>query len=101
MKILKRLIILSLVTFGLLACGHAQQNEQDHASNDPERITIDQVLARMDRGEAITFLDSRNDHAWSQAGSIIPGALRVSNNEHLRKLIKDLPKDSFIVTYCT
>ena len=101
MKTLRQLTLLSLMAFGLLASGHAQQTGQDHAANDPERITIDQVLAKMERGEPITFLDSRNDHAWGQADRIIPGALRVSNNGHLRGLIKDLPKDSFIVTYCT
>jgi len=101
MKTFKRLILLSLVAFGLLACGSSQKAGQDHAANDPERITIDQVLTKMERGEPITFLDSRNDHAWSQAGDKIPGAIRVSNNGHLQQLIKELPKNRFIVTYCT
>jgi len=106
MKTLNRLTILCLAAFCLLACGRAphtaqDHTAQDHTANDPERITIDQVLAKIERGEPITFLDSRNDHAWEHAEEKIPGALRVRNNSDLRQLLTELPKETFVVTYCT
>ena len=101
MKTLNRLTILCLAAFCLLACGRAPHTAQDHTANDPERITIDQVLAKIERGEPITFLDSRNDHAWEHAEEKIPGALRVRNNSDLRQLLTELPKETFVVTYCT
>ncbi len=103
MNSLKWAVVLCLAVFGLLACGPTQAQHAGHSetTDTPERITIDKILTKMQSGEQIVFLDSRNDHAWSQATSKIPGALRVSNNGHLRQLINELPKDQFVVTYCT
>lgn len=105
MKKLHLIIILSLTLFELFACAPpARQVEHSHRTISPdglERITISQVLARLNRGEPIVFLDSRNDVDWGLADTKIPGAIRVGNNEQLNKLIVELPKDQFIVPYCT
>lgn len=95
-----------LLLLGLLACATppAEHAGHDHATEpvgEPERISIDQVLARMQRGEPIVFLDSRRVDAWDQATTKIPDAIRVGNNEQLAAVMQELSRDDFIVTYCT
>ena len=41
------------------------------------RVTIDEIKARMDRGEEFTFVDARNAEAWAAAETKLPGAIRV------------------------
>lgn len=99
-------VLLGLLLFGLLGCAttatdHAGHDHGMAAKGEPERITIDQVLARMQQGQPIVFLDSRNTTAWSEGSIKIPEAIRVGNNEQLAAVMQELPKDSFIVTYCT
>jgi len=106
MKTRKWLYMLSFVFWGLAACTmpsaeHAGHDHSAAVSEDPERISIDQVLARMQQGDPIVFLDSRRVDAWDQATTKIPGAIRVGNNEQLAAVMLELPRDSFIVTYCT
>jgi rhodanese-related sulfurtransferase len=66
----------------------------------PDRITIDEVKQRMDAGEAIVFIDTRNSRDWNASDVKIPGALRIHYSELLKHL-NELPRDRLIVTYCT
>lgn len=66
----------------------------------PDRITIDEVKRRMDAGEAIIFIDTRNSRDWNASDVKIPGALRIHYSELLTHL-NELPRDRLIVTYCT
>lgn len=115
MKISAWVGLCSLVLFGLGGCAQAQrQTAHDHshdhghdhgqaavAKTGSETISIDQVKQQMTQGTAIIFIDTRNDLAWGSSDSQIPGAIRIGNNQQLAAAIKDLPKDSFIVPYCT
>lgn len=65
-----------------------------------DRVTADEVKARLDRGEPIAFLDARNPTAWSEADTKLPGALRVPADEAERRL-DEVPRDRAVVTYCT
>ncbi len=80
---------------------HHDHSHQNSSVGEIEKITMDQLLAKMQRGESVVFLDSRNNAAWTQAESKIPDSIRVGNNEQLTEIIKELPRDQFIVTYCT
>lgn len=85
---------------------HDHNHNHDHApatvaKGEPTAITIDQLRKQMDQGTAIVFIDTRNELAWQTSETQIPGSIRISNNAQLAELIKDLPKDSFIVAYCT
>jgi rhodanese-related sulfurtransferase len=64
------------------------------------RITVDEVKKRMDKGEAILLIDTRNPHDWGESGVKLPGALRLHYSE-LEKHLEELPRDRTIVTYCT
>jgi rhodanese-related sulfurtransferase len=65
-----------------------------------DRVTADEVKARLDRGEPIAFLDARNPTAWGEADTKLPGALRVPADEAERHL-DEVPRDRAVVTYCT
>lgn len=66
----------------------------------PDRITIEEVKRKMNAGEAIVFIDTRNSRDWNASDVKIPGALRIHYSE-LLKHINELPRDRLIVTYCT
>ena len=64
------------------------------------RVTIDEIKARLDRGEEFTFLDARNDEAWSKAETKLPGAIRVPANE-VEQHLSEISHDRTVITYCT
>jgi rhodanese-related sulfurtransferase len=64
------------------------------------RVTADEVLERMRRGEPLTFIDARNPQAWSAAQTTLPSALRIPADEVERHLA-DIPRDRAVIAYCT
>ena len=64
------------------------------------RVTVDEVKARMDRGEAFTFVDTRNPQAWGEATTKLPGAIRVPADE-VEENLDEVPRDRTVITYCT
>ena len=69
-------------------------------TQQPARISVDEVLARIGRGEDMTFVDTRNPKAWGEATTKLPGAVRVPAEE-AEKHIADIRRDHLVVTYCT
>ena len=67
---------------------------------EPTRVTADEVLQRMNRGEQFAFVDTRNPNAWAAADTKLPGAIRVPANE-VKDHIDETPRDRVIITYCT
>ena len=67
---------------------------------EPLRVTAEEIIERMNRGEEVYFVDTRNPQAWADADTRLPGAVRVpadAVDQHLA----DMPRDRMIVTYCT
>lgn len=64
------------------------------------RVTVDEVKQRMDRGEAFTFVDTRNPTAWGEADTKLPGAIRVPADE-VEQHLAEIPHDRTVITYCT
>jgi rhodanese-related sulfurtransferase len=64
------------------------------------RVTVDEVKERMDRGEPLVFVDTRNPQAWSEAETKLPGAIRVPADE-VEQHLKEIPHDRTVITYCT
>ena len=64
------------------------------------RITPAEVRERLDRGEALLFLDTRSPKAWAESDVMVPGAVRILASE-VGNHVKQLPKDRTIVAYCT
>lgn len=107
MNVFSGMGICFLLLLGISACAPTvNQAEHTHLPQEAkavelERITIDQLRERMDQGQKLVFLDSRNDVDWGLAQSKIPGAIRIGNNQQLRDLAEELPRENVIVTYCT
>lgn len=66
----------------------------------PTRVTVDEVLERLSRGEPFTFLDTRNPQAWAEATTKLPGAMRIPADE-VEKHLASIPRDRTVITYCT
>ena len=65
-----------------------------------ERVTAEDVLGRLERGERVFFVDTRNPTAWSESDVKLPEAVRVPADE-VEKHFADIPRDRMVVTYCT
>lgn len=64
------------------------------------RITPRQVVTRMTKGEHVTFVDARDDAAWSTSGLRLTGAVRI----RLPSIVRDatrLPRSCVAVVYGT
>jgi rhodanese-related sulfurtransferase len=64
------------------------------------RISPEEANARMERGERIAFVDTRNPKAWGEADTKLPEAIRVPADE-VEQHFADIPRDRTVVTYCT
>ena len=64
------------------------------------RISAEEVNARVLAGEPIVFVDARNPHAWSESSRKIPGALRITAEQIPQQLDK-IARDATVVAYCT
>lgn len=64
------------------------------------RVTVDEIRERMDRGEAFTFIDTRNPQAWAEANTKLPGAIRLPVDE-IEQHLDQIPRDRTVITYCT
>ena len=60
------------------------------------RITPEDVQKRQDAGQKATIIDTRG----STGDTIIRGSVHLTS-DRLAAWAKDVPKDAFIVTYCT
>jgi hydroxyacylglutathione hydrolase len=67
---------------------------------EPTKVSVHEVKARMDRGDPLVFIDSRNDKEWDESQVKIPGAIRVPAGE-VDRLWRKIPADRPIITYCT
>lgn len=67
---------------------------------DPERIAIEEVMERLNRGERIFFADTRSAQAWDASDVKLPMAIRVPPDD-VEAHLADFPRDRMIVTYCT
>jgi rhodanese-related sulfurtransferase len=64
------------------------------------RVTVEEVKEGMDRGEAFTFIDTRNPKAWAEADTKLPGAIRIPADE-IEQHLDQIPRDRTVITYCT
>lgn len=64
------------------------------------RVTVDEVLMRLDRGEPIAFVDARREEEWRRSDEKLPGAVRLAPEGDDETLPMIRPGQA-IVTYCT
>jgi rhodanese-related sulfurtransferase len=84
---------------------HKEENMANATKQEAvDRVTAEEVMRWMDRGEAVVFVDTRNPQAWGQSNEKLPGAIRIPAGEierHLNEIPKSAPGERWIVTYCT
>jgi len=64
------------------------------------RISAEEVNARVLAGEPIVFVDTRNQKAWKESDRKIPDAIRVPA-EDVESHLNEIDKNSTVITYCT
>ncbi len=64
------------------------------------RITMEELKAKMDKGEDVLILDVRTGGSYSGSTVKIKGAMRFAPND-VEVWSKNLPKNKEIITYCT
>ncbi|HVO67996.1 MAG TPA: rhodanese-like domain-containing protein [Syntrophales bacterium] len=64
------------------------------------RITVQELKAKIDRGEDVVIIDVRAGREYEDSKIKIKGAIRISIVK-LEDRISELPRDKEIVTYCT
>jgi rhodanese-related sulfurtransferase len=62
------------------------------------RVTVDELRERLDRGEQLAFVDTRNPKAWGESDQKLPNAIRVPADE---LELAEIPHDRTVITYCT
>ena len=64
------------------------------------KISPQEAIKRVNRGEDVFFVDARNPAAWSEADTKLPGAARVPADQ-IEAHLAAMPDDRMIVAYCT
>ena len=70
------------------------------AEDNIPRITVQELKAKVDKGEDLVILDVRTGIDYERSKIKIKGAVRMSIVK-IKFRYKELPKDKEIVTYCT
>jgi rhodanese-related sulfurtransferase len=65
-----------------------------------DRISPEEVNARVLAGEPIVFVDTRNPRAWKESDRKIPDAIRVPADE-VKSHLNEIDPNSTVITYCT
>lgn len=63
-------------------------------------VTVDEVKRLLEQGQPVTFVDARNPIAWGSSKVKLPGAIRVPLEE-ADTLLPRLPRDRYLIVYCT
>ncbi len=91
---LKKVALALVMVFGLASYASAV------TIYDVQRITPEEVMARMKAGEKIVILDIRAKGAYESMDIRIKGDIRIAPDE-LESRMFELPMGAEIVTYCT
>ena len=78
----------------------AAQDSKAVRPQEVERITVDELKAKIAKREPVTIIDSRSQSSYEASDTKIKGAIRISADE-IESRLKEIPRDKEIVTYCT
>ena len=71
------------------------------AEDNVPRVTVQELKAKMDKGENILILDFRTGSEYTASKIKIKGAVRIPLHELEDGRYKELPQDKEIIAYCT
>jgi hypothetical protein len=69
-------------------------------TNGARGLPVPEIRAMLERGDPVTFIDSRNPIAWASSKVKIRGAVRVPIDE-VPEHLPALPRDHHLIVYCT
>ncbi|MFY9607610.1 MAG: rhodanese-like domain-containing protein [Blastocatellia bacterium] len=78
----------------------ATEAPQASENADVERITVDELKAKIAGNESLTIVDDRSEGSYEASDTQIKGSIRMTVDE-IQSRIKEVPRDREIVTYCT
>ncbi|HVG21853.1 MAG TPA: rhodanese-like domain-containing protein, partial [Blastocatellia bacterium] len=81
-----------------LSKGDGVSASPSHEAAGAERITVDELKAKLAKKEPVIIIDVRGSD-YDASATKIKGAMRIAPAE-LGAHLKDLPRDKEIVTYC-
>jgi hypothetical protein len=67
---------------------------------DVERITVDELKAKIAKDEPVTIIDDRSKGSYESSETQIKGSIRITVDE-IQSRLKEIPRDHEVVTYCT
>jgi hypothetical protein len=67
---------------------------------DVERITVDELKAKIAKSEPVTIIDDRSQGSYESSETQIKGSIRITVDE-IQSRLKEIPRDHEVVTYCT
>jgi rhodanese-related sulfurtransferase len=71
------------------------------AELEATRVTADEVMARLSRGEPVVFVDARSEEVWNDSSEKLPGALRLAPEvKDEQETLPIIPRDRSVITYC-
>jgi hypothetical protein len=70
------------------------------AADDVPRITVQELKAKMDKGEALVVVDVRTGRDYEGSKIKIKGAVRIPIVQ-MEERYRELPKDKEVILYCT
>jgi rhodanese-related sulfurtransferase len=65
-----------------------------------DKISVDEVKRRLDRGEPLIMVDARSAQSWQDSDVQIPNSIRIPPDE-TANFTGAIPHDATIITYCT
>ncbi|MEE9542903.1 MAG: hypothetical protein V3V95_03870 [Thermodesulfobacteriota bacterium] len=102
--LLKKLFIIFTVAVFTLAMAASVRAEHDHSEDIVDtaaRITVDDLKARIDKGENILILDVRSKQTGGHYGNLkIKGALLMPLKE-VEARVGEIPFGALVAAYCT
>ena len=92
------------ITFVFILSALAAQAQQQPQPGPVNMITAEELKTKLSRNEQVTIIDVRSSEGFANSGTTVKGSIHFK----LRKLksrlhfppLKDLPRNSEIVTYC-
>jgi predicted sulfurtransferase len=85
---------------GIGSDGSAKVQVDKAKAADVERVSVDELKAKIAKNEPVIIIDSRTQAAYDSSDSRIKGAIRIPLDE-VEARLKEIPRDKEIVTYCT
>ncbi len=70
------------------------------ATDGIPRITVQELKAKLDKGEGLVIIDVRTGEDYAGSRIKIKGAVRIPIVQ-MEERYKEIPKDKQIITYCT